>query len=86
MKLSLFLSATATFLLASAAPDEQVQSLIEALKNFNHGNGLEYLAGDGVLRSFNAARDSVVDYVQLSESQIGEYLALLGKPGIQAGV
>jgi hypothetical protein len=32
-----------------------------------------------VLRSLNAARDTVVDYVQLDKFQIAEYLAAMGK-------
>ncbi|KAF1828857.1 hypothetical protein BDW02DRAFT_584170 [Decorospora gaudefroyi] len=85
MRFPIFLySSTNLLLLAAAAIGDQ--SLSEALKNFNFGDGLEYLAGDGVLRSFNAARDSIIDYVQLSEDQIEEYLELLGKPGIRAGV
>ncbi|KAH7392468.1 hypothetical protein DE146DRAFT_662538 [Phaeosphaeria sp. MPI-PUGE-AT-0046c] len=88
MKLSIRMSASATFMLAAAgvAATDAPQSLAEALKNFEHGGGIEYLAGDGVLRSINSAYDTVVDYVQLSELQIEEYMEKLGKPGIKAGV
>ena len=33
---------------------------------------------DGVLRSLNSARDTVLDFVQLSEPQIAELLAKVG--------
>jgi len=36
------------------------------------------IGADGVLRSFNAAHDAVVDYVQLSEAQIVELLVKMG--------
>jgi len=36
------------------------------------------IGADGVLRSFNAAHDTVVDYVQLSEPQIAELLLKIG--------
>jgi len=45
------------------------------------------LGRDGVLRVLNPAHDKVLDYVQLSEAQITELLAKLGKtPIIMAGV
>lgn len=90
MKLSLYLSAGATFLLAAADPDEPVrtsksyshaieylrcnQSLAEAMRSLEPSDGITWLADDGVLRSFNAARDTVVDYAQLNERQIAEYI------------
>ncbi|KAI4646665.1 hypothetical protein J4E93_004887 [Alternaria ventricosa] len=72
MKLSLYLSASATLLLATAAPDEP--SLAEAMRSLEPSDGITWLADDGVLRSFNAARDTVVDYAQLNERQIAEYI------------
>jgi hypothetical protein len=57
------------------------------LKNFKIGPGMDVLGSDGVLRSLNLAYDTVIDYVQLSERQITEYLAAVGKkPVIMAGV
>jgi len=45
------------------------------------------LGADGVLRSINPAHDAVIDYVQLSERQIAEFLAGMGKkPVVMAGV
>lgn len=56
----------------------QYQSLDEALKDFKTGNGIEDLGRDGVLRSLNPAHSAVIDYVQLSELQIAQYLGELG--------
>jgi hypothetical protein len=39
----------------------------------------KHLANDGVLRSLNAARDTVVDYVQLDKHQIAEYFVVIDK-------
>jgi hypothetical protein len=48
---------------------------------------MQDLGADGVLRSINIAQDTVIDYVQLSKSQIAEFLAGLGKePVVMAGV
>jgi len=48
---------------------------------------MQDLGADGVLRSINPAHDTVIDYVQLSERQITEFLAGMGKePGVMAGV
>ncbi|KAH6883217.1 hypothetical protein BKA58DRAFT_448009 [Alternaria rosae] len=71
MKLSSLLSTSATFLLAAATPDES--SLAEAMRSLEPGDGITWLADDGVLLSFNAARDTVIDYAQLNERQIAEY-------------
>jgi hypothetical protein len=48
---------------------------------------MQDLGLNGVLRSLNPAHDTVIDYVQLSESQITEFLAHMGmKPNVMAGV
>jgi hypothetical protein len=63
------------------------ESLTEAFKNLKSGMGIEDLGRDGVLRSLNPAYDTVIDYVQLSERQIVQYLEGLGKkPTAYAGV
>ncbi|CAO2658183.1 Nn.00g059060.m01.CDS01 [Neocucurbitaria sp. VM-36] len=77
MKLSFFLSASATSLLVAAAATDG-PSLAEALKNFKNGKGIDDLGRDGVLRSLNPAHDTVIDYVQLSEGQIAQFLGELG--------
>ncbi|KAH9875222.1 hypothetical protein J1614_004713 [Plenodomus biglobosus] len=77
MKLSFFLSASATFLLAADTTGEP--SLAEAFRSLKSGGGIVYPGDDGVLRSFNAALDTVVEYVQLNERQIAEYLAKYDK-------
>ncbi|KAI4941219.1 hypothetical protein J4E91_010909 [Alternaria rosae] len=76
MRLSSLLPVGATFLLAAAAATADV-SLEEALKNFNDGAVMD-IGQDGVLRSLNSARDTVLDFVQLSEPQITELLAKVG--------
>ena len=45
------------------------------------------LGRDGVLRSLNAAHDTVLDFVQLSGPQITEFFAKTGSdPSIMSGV
>jgi len=44
------------------------------MRSLEPSDGITWLADDGVLRSFNAARDTVVDYAQLNERQIAEYI------------
>ena len=45
------------------------------------------LGRDGVLRSLNAAHDTVVDFVQLSGPQITEFFAKTGSdPSVMSGV
>ncbi|KAI4678820.1 hypothetical protein J4E81_010548 [Alternaria sp. BMP 2799] len=87
MRFSIFVSASATFLLAAAAPaaNEDV-SLDEALKNFDYGAIMD-LGRDGVLRSLNAAHDTVLDFVQLSGPQITEFFAKTGSdPSVMSGM
>ncbi|KAI4665182.1 uncharacterized protein J4E88_010630 [Alternaria novae-zelandiae] len=85
MRFSFFVSASAAFLLAAAAPHEDV-SLDEALKNFDYGAMMD-LGRDGVLRSLNAAHDTVLDFVQLSGPQITEFFAKTGSdPSVMSGV
>lgn len=55
------------------------KSLAKAFKILKSSDGVTHLGEDGVLRSLNAARDTVVDYVQLSEHQIAEFLAKYDK-------
>jgi hypothetical protein len=54
-------------------------SLAEAFKMPVSKDGVTHLGENGVLRSLNAARDTVVDYVQFKERQIEEYLARYDK-------
>ena len=46
------------------------------------------LGKDGVVRSLNKCRDTVVDYVQLSKDQVAEYIKLymLDSGGLYADV
>jgi len=44
------------------------------MRSLEPSDGITWLADDGVLRSFNAARDTVIDYAQLNERQIAEYI------------
>jgi hypothetical protein len=55
------------------------KSLAEAFKILKSSDGVTHLGKDGVLRSLNAARDTVIDYAQLSEHQIAEFLAKYDK-------
>jgi len=41
-------------------------------------DGIYDVGPDGVARSLNAARDTVVDYVQLTERQVGEFFQSRG--------
>jgi hypothetical protein len=50
-------------------------SLAEAFKMPVRKDSVTHLGENGVLRSLNAARDTVVDYVQFKERLIEEYLA-----------
>ncbi|XP_014554971.1 hypothetical protein COCVIDRAFT_28017 [Bipolaris victoriae FI3] len=72
MRLSLFLSASAAFLLATATSNEG--SLSEAIKGLAKGNGVQVLGYDGVLRSLNLERTKVIDYIQLDKDQVAEYV------------
>lgn len=55
------------------------KSLAKAFKTLKSSDGVTHLGDDGVLRSLNAARDTVIDYVQLSKRQIAEFLAKYDK-------
>ncbi|KAH6875032.1 hypothetical protein BKA58DRAFT_437030 [Alternaria rosae] len=86
MPLTLFLFVCA-ILSSAAAGVPETESLDEVLKNLETGTGMLDLGRDGVLRSLNPAHDRVLNYVQLSEAQITELLAKLGKtPVVMAGV
>jgi hypothetical protein len=49
------------------------------MKGLKSRGGVKYLANDGVLRSLNPGRDTVVDYVQLNKGQIAEFFDLLDR-------
>jgi hypothetical protein len=55
------------------------QTFAELNKSIKSGGGIKHLAKDGVLRSLNPARDTVVDYIQLDKRQIAEYLAAVNQ-------
>jgi hypothetical protein len=53
-----------------------LQSLSELLATLTKSDGVMVLGRDGVLRSLNKARNTVVDYVKLSKDQVTEYTKL----------
>jgi hypothetical protein len=60
-----------------------LQSLSELLATLTKSDGVMVLGRDGVLRSLNKARNTVVDYVKLSKDQVTEYTKLYFPPASQ---